>query len=126
LYVRNWADGILSTIWYQFDGPGWRYSGILDEKQNPKPVYYALDFLTDTLGDAWYENEVSDYLPVKGYSFGAPGKRIWVLVPPDGVKAQVSLPGDVTHVYDPFGVDITPTGSEIILHGPVYVERPRQ
>ena len=46
MYVRNWANGLFGTIWYQFEGPGWRYAGLLDEDQNPKPVYEALLFLT--------------------------------------------------------------------------------
>jgi len=36
LYVRNWAEGLIGTIWYQFEGPGWRYSGLLDERQQPR------------------------------------------------------------------------------------------
>ena len=122
LYVRNWAEGIVSTVWYQFDGPGWRYSGMLDQNQAPKPVYSAFDFMTEQLGDAWYEGPVTRYSQIKGYSFGAPGKRIWVLLPPDWTIWNVALPGDVTRVYDTFGKDITPAGSNVTLKGPTYVE----
>jgi hypothetical protein len=123
LYVRNWAEGIVSTIWYQFDGPGWRYGGMLDQNQAPKPVYTAFDFMTGQLGDARYEGPVTSYSQIKGYSFGAPGKRIWVLLPPDGMIWNIALPGDVTRVYDTFGNDITPAGSNVTISGPVYVER---
>lgn len=125
LYVRNWASDIMATIWYQFDGPGWRYSGMLDSSQNPKPVYHAFRFLTEELGDAWYEGKVTRYPQIKGYSFGAPSKQVWVLVPPDATTWAIDLPGDVTHVYNAFGQDITPTGSSILFDGPIYVERPR-
>jgi hypothetical protein len=124
LYVRNWASDIMATVWYQFDGPGWRYSGMLDQNQAPKPVYHAFDFMTEELGKAWYEGPVTRYLPTIGYSFGAPDKRIWVLLPPDGTVQSIVLPGDVTRVYDTFGKDITPPGNSIQIDGPVYVERP--
>ena len=125
LYVRNWADGILATTWFQFDGPGWRYSGMLDASQTPKPAYQAFRFLTQQLGNAWYEGPVPRYAPLKGYAFGTPDKRIWVLWPADETPWSIYLPHDVTHVYDKYGNDITPKDNTITFSHPIYVERPR-
>lgn len=33
LYVRNWAEGLLGTMWYTLDGPGWQESALLDGGQ---------------------------------------------------------------------------------------------
>ncbi len=125
LFVRNWADEIMATIWYQFEGPGWRYSGMLDEAQNPKPAYHAFHFLTQELGGTEYEGPVTVYSHLRGYAFAAPDKRIWVLWPPDESISTIALPGDVTHVYDKFGNDITPLDGSLTLTSPVYVEMPR-
>ena len=125
LYVRNWADEIEATVWFRIEGPGWRYGGLLDELQNPKPVYHAYRFLTQELGDAWYEGPVTRYANLKGYAFGTPDKQIWVLWPPQQSIRTVDLPASVTRVYDKLGQDVTPAGTILTLAGPVYVEMAR-
>jgi hypothetical protein len=122
LFVRNWANGLLGTTWYQFEGPGWRYGGMLDENQEPKPAYEAFDFLTTELGDARYEGEVAGYPELQGYAFRTPGKRIWVLWAPDEEDHSVSLPAGVTRVLDKYGNDRTPSGDTLIVNSPVYIE----
>jgi hypothetical protein len=122
LYVRNWAEGLPATIWYQFDGPGWRYSSLLDENQTPKPAYYALSFLTSELGGAFYKQPVSQYAALRGYEFRTASKRIWVLWAPDEQPHAIALPTGTTGVYDKYGDDITPAGSTLTVQSPVYVE----
>src|SRR3990170_7815710 len=122
LYVRNWAAGLKGTIWHQFNGPGWRNGGILDENQDPRPAYYALDFLTQELKGATYAAQVTQFPSLVGYEFKTAAKRIWVLWSPDAGTYAIQLPGDVLHVYDKYGADITPAGPEINVKSPIYVE----
>jgi hypothetical protein len=122
LYVRNWAEGLMGTIWYQFEGPGWRYNSLLDANQNPKPAYRALTFLTTELANAYYRQPVSQYPDLRAYEFGAPGKRIWVLWAADEQSHTIDLPVGTLRVYDKYGADITPAGSTMSVSSPVYVE----
>jgi hypothetical protein len=122
LYVRNWAEGLMGTIWYQFEGPGWRYCGLLDANQNPKPDYHALTFLTTELDNASYRQPVSQYPNLRAYEFGAPGKRIWVLWAADEQSHIIDLPVGILRVYDKYGNDITPAASTMSVSSPIYVE----
>jgi len=122
LFVRNWAEGLLGTIWYPFEGPGWRYSGLLDANQDPKPAYWAFRFLTTELGEASYRGPVTQYPNLRGYEFIAPGKRVWVLWAPDEQPYVISMPAGATRVYNKYGEDITPSGGTLTVNSPVYVE----
>jgi hypothetical protein len=122
LYVRNWAHNVSGTIWYQFEGPGWRYGGLLDENQNPKPVYEALNVLILELSDAEYSGVLTSYEGLEGYEFLSPNKHIWVLWSPDENDTQIQLPDNVDVVLDKYGRDITPDGTEIIVNNPIYIE----
>ena len=122
LYVRNWAAGLKGTIWYQFNGPGWRNGGMLDENQDPRPAYYALDFLTKELKGATYVAPVAQFPSLVGYEFKTAAKKIWVLWSPDAGQYSIQLPGGVLHVYDKYGTDITAAGSEVNVKSPIYVE----
>jgi hypothetical protein len=122
LFVRNWAEGVIGTIWYQFEGPGWRHCGLLDASQQPKPVYDALKFLSQELANATYKERVTDYPNVRGFEFSAPGRRTWVLWAEDEQPHTVALPRAPQKVYDKYGTDITPGSSFITVQSPVYVE----
>lgn len=121
LFVRNLAEGIFGTIWYQFEGPGWRHGGLLDETQVPKPAYEALKFLITELGAVEYIGPVEG-LPVKvaGYKFGSDVKLIWVLWSEDGKSQPILLPGNFDRILDGDGdeIDFTPDS----VSSPIYVE----
>jgi hypothetical protein len=122
LYVRNLAVGVESTIWYSFEDPGWRYCGLLDEQGQPKPAYNAFKFLTQELKSANYVGAVTQYPELRGYEFSIPGKWIWVLWAPDEQPHPITLPAGTQLVYDKYGNNITPTGSDITVNHPIYVE----
>jgi hypothetical protein len=111
LYARNWAEGIAGTIWYQFEGPGWRFGGLLDQDQNPKKAYSALQFLTTELGDTGFYQQLDDYPGVRAYEFVGAGKRVWVLWSENGEP-----------VLDKYGNPIEIPGAEIEISSPVYME----
>jgi hypothetical protein len=122
LFVRNWAEGLKSTIWYQFEGPGWRRGGLLNADQQPRPAYHALKFLSRELGSARYEQVVTQYPSLQGYEFSTPQKRIWVLWSPDDQPHDIALPASKRTVYDKYGTDITPKNGTISVQSPIFVE----
>jgi hypothetical protein len=122
LFVRNWAAGLKATSWFRFEGSGWRYGSLLDENQQPKPAYHALDFLTQELAEASYVRQITQFSPLKTFEFSAPGKKIWVMWAPDEKSHTIALPSGANKVYDKYGNDITPSDSQIAVGSPVYVE----
>ncbi len=124
LYVRNLAIGVLGTTWYTMEGPGWRYAGLLDEDQNPRPAYNALRFLARELTETTYQGVVTQFTYLRGYQFGNSWRRIWVLWAPDEQPYTINLPTGATAVYDKYGVVVTPESGRITIKSPVYIEFP--
>jgi len=125
LFVRNWANDVDATIWYQFEGPGWRYSGLLDGTQSPKPAYNALKFLTQELRFATYQGRVLENTDTAGYEFSKDDMKVWVLWSPDENPHTVSLPTNAMRAFDKYGVEIPITANQITVNSPVYIELPR-
>ena len=123
LYSRNWAANLASTIWYQFESPGWRYSSMMGEANIPLPAYNAFTFLNQELKEALFSRVVSEYPQIRGYEFVTPEKRIWVLWSP-GVKESIPirLPEGVIQVLDKYGNVLPLESNELVVKNPVYVE----
>jgi hypothetical protein len=123
MYIRNWAAGMAGTVWYQFEGPGWRYGAMLDENQQPKPAYKAFHFLTQETSDMFYTARVNLGGNLRGYELSGPEKRIWVAWSADGQAYDVTLPANWSVLYDKYGDQITPRGDEILsVQSPIYIE----
>jgi hypothetical protein len=122
LYVRNWAEGLLGTVWYKFEGPGWRYGSLLDDNQNPRPAYKALNFIIGELKSATYSGQVTEYEGLRVYEFTAPSKKIWVMWAPDEQPHNVQLPGNVTRIYDKYGNILSAPENQLSVKSPVYIE----
>ena len=126
LFVRNWANDVDATIWYEFQGPGWRHGGLLDGTQSPKPAYDALQFLTQELQDATYTGRVLEGTAVNGYAFSRNDKKIWVLWSPDEEPHTVTLPLTAKRAFDKYGVEVPiPPGKQVTVNNPLYVEFPK-
>ncbi len=122
LYVRNWAEGLLGTVWYTLDGPGWQESALLDGGQQPKPAYRALHLLTQELSGAVFRRPVAELAGLKGYEFAVPTGRVWVIWSPDQAPHPVTLPGGTLRVLDKYGQEVSPAGGVILVSSPVYLE----
>lgn len=121
VFVRNWAAGIKSTIWFTLDAPGWRYGG-LATWNSTRPAYQTLQFLTTELRQAIYTGLVTDYPDLKGYAFSVLGKRVWVLWSPVQQDVLITLPHKTLQVLDKYGAPITPVDDQITVNDPVFVE----
>ncbi|RPI31925.1 MAG: hypothetical protein EHM70_10270 [Chloroflexota bacterium] len=122
MYVRNWAEGMAGTVWYQFEGPGWRHGGMMYGGLEIKPAFTALQFLNQELKDAGYIKPVSDYPGLHGYEFYAPDKRIWVLWSPTPDAFTITLPENMLRIYDKFGSEIIPESDQLPVKSPIYLE----
>jgi hypothetical protein len=122
LYIRNWAENVKGTIWYQFEGPGWRYGSMVNEDDQPKPAFNAFRFLTSELSETNYTRKVTEYPDIEGYEFQMEGKIIWVLWSPDGQTYSISLPQNVMKVMDLYGNEQLINQGDINISRPVYVE----
>jgi hypothetical protein len=123
MYIRNWAAGLAGTVWYQFEGPGWRYGAMLDENQQPKPAYNAFQFLTQETRDMFYTGRVDLGGSLRGYELSGPEKRIWVVWSADGQSHNMALPSNWSILYDKYGGQITPPVDRVLsVQSPVYIE----
>jgi len=122
LFVRDWANGIWGTSWFQLEGPGWRYNSLLDVDGNPKPSYDSLQFMTNELGRAVYSQQINWYPNIRIYEFKTSSKRIWVMWSPDDQYHPIDLPAGVIKVFDKFGNLVNPDSNQITVKSPFYVE----
>lgn len=123
LFVRNMSLNITSTIWFTLEGPGWRYAGLYyDTQTTPKPAHDAMTFLTTELAGAAYVAPVNQYPGVWGYELRSSTKKIWVLGVSGPTGYTVALPAGVLKVYNKYGATVHPSGNQVFVKSPIYVE----
>ncbi len=69
-----------------------------------------------------FSQTLPQYPELRSFEFIKPGRRIWVLYAEDELPHTVTLPLDTLTVVDKYGNDITPSGDQITVNSPVYVE----
>jgi hypothetical protein len=121
MYVRAYAAGIISGIWFSFEELGWGYTGLVDGGVL-KPAYLSYHFMNQEIGNTVYRREVKDYPGLLGFEFYTIGKFIWVLWSPDQSNKVIDLPGKVIQVFDKYGNILTPQAGKLTVNSPVYVE----
>jgi len=125
VYVRSMAMGLQATIWYTLNGPGWRHGGLLDENQQPRPAYNALQALTWLLANAQYLGPLEQFAGLEGHAFRRHDAEteIWVLWAPDDTEVSIDLPASLQQAYDLAGAPLSPqNGSLEVGFAPVYLE----
>lgn len=85
-FVRALNADVRVLMWYTLDGPGWRWSGLLDSEQHPRPVYHAYHTLIDHVRDSVLPPpRISDYgTNIEAYRFVRGNEVVdvaWSLVP---------------------------------------------
>ena len=123
LILRNWAEGIDLSIWYPFDGPGWRSSSIMDRDQEPKPVYDALTTVISAIHKTERVRRIDD-LPqgIIGYELVMKDKLVWVITSQDNQVHRLNIPGKLTQISDVYGnlLPVPEDYLEVVL--PLYLE----
>jgi hypothetical protein len=123
LYARNMALGLGASIWYPFDGPGWRQAALLDAAQQPRPSYQAYRVMTSKLLDAQALGPVDGLAGLIGYAFQRPGGELWVLWSPDGAPVAIPGPAGLAAATDLMGNPLAAVDQGLeIGFAPVYFE----
>jgi len=121
LYSISKTLGLLGSIWYHLEGPGWRYSGLLNSDGSPKPAFNACKFMTAEMKSTTALGESFDFSGVTTHKFSSQTKEIWVMWSSDQENTTVTLPSEITRIFDKYGNEKQIT-NPMIINEPIYVE----
>jgi hypothetical protein len=127
--VRSLSENVMGFTWYTLTGPGWRYSGLLDENQTPRPGYYTYQTLSQQLQGARYMNPVNYASEVEAYEFQRSLQRVHVVWTKNNISLAVQVPqSKFVAAYTKLGVQINPplNGSNYdvpVGFSPIYIIR---
>ena len=122
LFVRSWAAGISTTIWFTIEDNNWRACSLLNSDGFPKPAYDAYHFMTQEIGNARLVGPVVQYPGIQGYAFYKGTMYIWILWSPNRTNQNITLPGNVLQIYDKYGNPLIPANGQLTVNSPVYIE----
>ena len=122
LFVRNWALDVAGTIWYDFEGKGWRNGGLVGEDaNNPKPAFQAFKYLNEKLVGMSYIGESPLPNGLQGYIFVDDDRETWVIWSQDESPQAMELPSNVIVVYDKYGQAVA-LQDQLEVSSPVYLD----
>lgn len=121
LYLRNWAHGVDGTIWFTFDGKGFRSSGMVDSLVNPNPALFAFQYMVEKFNGARYRGENTEIPGIEIYQFDKDNQQIWSVWSSDWESRPYTLPEDVVEVTDIFGSPVAIDGGKVIVDGVLYL-----
>ena len=123
LFVRNWSLEIAGTIWYSFEGQGWRYGGLVgNDENNPKPVFTAYKYMNENLKGMSYIGEAPFPDGIDGYVFSSANQQTWVAWSWDETPQTVDLPSNLLSVFDKYGQEVVLQGDQITITSPLYFD----
>ncbi|MFN2225771.1 MAG: cellulase family glycosylhydrolase [Anaerolineae bacterium] len=109
-FVRGIGDGIIGFVWYTLDGPGWRYTNLMEGDGTLKPVYIAYQQLTQQLDHARYLQPV-DYGPgLEAYAFRRGTQYVHVVWAIEDETLAIMIPqNNYLAAYGRDGEPLSPT-----------------
>jgi hypothetical protein len=109
-FVRGLGRGIVGFVWYTLNGPGWRYTGLLEADGTPKAVYTAYEHLTYRLNNSRYLGSVDHGPGLEAYAFSRGTQLVHVVWARDDEVLTVSVwPLDYVAAYGRDGNLLSPT-----------------
>jgi hypothetical protein len=90
--VRSLDEDIDGYIWYTLNGPGWRYTGLLNQQYQPMPSYQAYQTLAQELDKARFVGAVSYGEGVEAYAFRNAGEEVHVIWAIEDQTFTISVP----------------------------------
>lgn len=122
-YVRTWAAGVITSIWYPMVESGWYYTAILNSNYSSRPAYNSFRFMAQELNGAQYVRQITLYPMLRIYEFSARGLKIWAAWSPDyNIPYTLTLPAGTIRVLDRNGNTIQPVGGKLTVSSPIYIE----
>ncbi|NOZ05429.1 MAG: hypothetical protein GXP41_03630, partial [Chloroflexi bacterium] len=128
-FVRGLSENVMGFVWYTLNGPGWRYTGLLDSNATPRSVYVAYQQLNTELDNAIYVGPASYGTGFEAYTFSKGAQMVDVLWAKQDVTMTATIPGsEFVAAFNRYGVPLTPafTGTDYRLSvgfDPVYIVR---
>jgi hypothetical protein len=89
--VRGIGAGVHGFFWYPLEWPGFRYSALLDQNGNPKPVYTTYQQLAIQLAEATYLGPVDYGAGIEAYTFTKGAERVQVIWTVDVTTNTISI-----------------------------------
>jgi hypothetical protein len=126
-YVRGFGGGVMGFTWYTLEGPGWRYTGLLDGNYNPKPVYTAYQQMGVQLAYADYVGTVDFGAGIEAYQFSKGYANIHVVWAETDQELMITVPkSEFIGAWDRDGKVIEPTKKPVnyqipVGFSPIYV-----
>jgi hypothetical protein len=122
LYTRTWSRGLLGSVWYYLNGPGWREGGLLDRSQAPRPAYTTFKFLANLLKGASYDGALSRD-GVEGYAFRKGSMVYRIYWSNSAAVTTIALPAGTQTVYNVAGQPISTNGTNVrVGFDPIIIE----
>jgi hypothetical protein len=125
--TRAYNENISGYIWYTIDYPSYRWWGLLDETQSPKPVYWAYSQMITQYRNSLPMGPVFYAPGIEAYAFDRGTDRLDVLWAIEDQTITVKVPmSEWIGAYGRDGEIITPTvnGTDYLLSvgfSPVYL-----
>jgi hypothetical protein len=126
-FTRGRSENIQAFIWYTLDGPNWRYVGLLDADNNPRPAYIAYQQLVDHTNRSRFEAPVNYGSDVEAYSFVRETDRVHVVWSTDTISDTIYVPqSEFLGAYDREGNPLSPiaVGTDyqfVVGFNPIYL-----
>ncbi len=107
-YVRSLAENITGFYWYTLEGPGWRYTGLLNHGA-PTPVYLAYQQLINRLDQTRYLATADYGAGVEAYTFIGRNFKVQVVWARSDQVLEIQVPVErFQAAFDRAGSAITP------------------
>lgn len=91
-YVRGLSENVSNFFWYTLNGPGWRFTGLLDEFNQPRKSYLAYQYLSQKLQYARYLYPISYNPDIDAYAFRANSLHVHILWAREDKTVDFSVP----------------------------------
>ncbi len=122
LFVRNFEADIDTTVWFTIEEHGWRYVGLLNEDDSPRPAYNAYQFTSSILENATYNGKLTQFTGLRAFAFSKDAVDLWVIWSPDQFARAALLPPNTIRVLNKYGAEIQTGGGLLPVKSPIYVE----
>lgn len=122
VYAASIAEGLIATIWYSVNET-WCESGLMNRDYSSTPAYETYKFARNTLRDAKYISDITEFSGLKGYKFIRDDRVLWILWANSETQKSIQLPATPSATWDVFGDALSITGTSITIGlKPIYLE----